>query len=478
MAIAIAACGPTAVGPGGNGADAGAIIVKQPPVKGGEGTAPACDGVTARGECRTDTAVTCDLASGTLRMVACGALGQKCVIDPDRGASCRAPSDVLSCNDVDESGFCDTDDVAYWCDPSAGLEWWDCAAEGKTCQVDKCFMGAGCCPAATTPMTCGDLTLQGRCDGQTARFCLNGSPVALDCGALGKSCRVNQCAEGAYCCEDADPTCDTLGTAGECDGNVARFCTLDGALREIPCDQYGKTCGFNTCSRDAAACCSPTCGNVGAEGLCVGDVLNFCESNQVKMTDCAQMGLRCVPPGSCTGFAGACCQAPTTTTPLCSTLLITEVQVAGVTASDEFVEIAGPKGTALAGMIIQYRAAAGTTDVKLFAFPTGATIPDGGRVVVGHMNWTGAGSHATDSSYYQYNVNGASGLLAANGGIALVSGGNPVDSVGWGTATNAYVKGRAAASPPAGMSIARNHGCDQSSDNLRDFTAGQPGPWR
>ena len=61
-----------------------------PEPKDGTGTAPGCDGITARGECQQGAAVYCDLDRGRKRTVDCEALGQNCIIDIGRGAVCKS----------------------------------------------------------------------------------------------------------------------------------------------------------------------------------------------------------------------------------------------------------------------------------------------------------------------------------------------------------------------------------------------------
>jgi hypothetical protein len=62
------------------------------------------------------------------------------------------------------------------------------------------------------------------------------------------------------------------------------------------------------------------------------------------------------------------------------------------------------------------------------------------------------------------------GLAADGGGLALrAPDGRVVDSVGWGTATNAFVEGTAAAAPQPSQSIARTPDGHDTNDNSKDF---------
>ena len=83
-----------------------------------------------------------------------------------------------------------------------------------------------------------------------------------------------------------------------------------------------------------------------------------------------------------------------------------------------------------------------------------------------------AGGHPADQSF-------TAGLAAAGGGVALRDGdGSVVDSVGWGTATNAFVEGTPTAAPATtaapGTSAARLPNGHDTNDNSADFGAATP----
>jgi hypothetical protein len=132
---------------------------------------------------------------------------------------------------------------------------------------------------------------------------------------------------------------------------------------------------------------------------------------------------------------------------------------------EEFVELANPCTVALdlTGWKLVYRAAASTNEGTLVA-DLAHTVPAGGFLVF------------AGSGYYTAVRDGtmASGLAAAGGGVGLRDpGGALVDSVGWGTATNAMVQGSAAPAPTdvaaPGRSIIRLPGAASSGDNAGDF---------
>jgi hypothetical protein len=301
-------------------ADARPIDFRETPdEKEGAGTAPGCDGITARGECQQGTAVYCDLERGRKRTVDCDALGKDCILDIGRGARCsKTPEDpgpgtgeASPCAQVSEAGFCN-DGTAVYCDTTGDAPitvTMKCADFGKTCEVaqEGCAAGAFCCGDGTEPEpepeTCGDVTLKGTCDGDTAIWCGQFSGMHMDdCAAENKRCEVDTCASGAYCCgttSESTPEqlmCAELGFAGECNTaeTVATWCSND----EIKT----KTCaGEQTCQVDAclsgAWCCDPPaapvaneCTMLGILGECVDDVtVRYCsgtEDTSINMFTC------------------------------------------------------------------------------------------------------------------------------------------------------------------------------------------------
>jgi hypothetical protein len=139
-----------------------------------------------------------------------------------------------------------------------------------------------------------------------------------------------------------------------------------------------------------------------------------------------------------------------------------------VSAGDEFVELVntGSAGADLSAFKLAYRSAAGSSDVVLATVPSGTTLAPGGFYLFGGGAYAGA-RHA-DQTF-------AGGLAATGGGVGLRdAGGTLVDSIGWGTATNAFVEGHAAAAPPAtappGASDVRLPNGHDTNDNAADFS--------
>lgn len=142
--------------------------------------------------------------------------------------------------------------------------------------------------------------------------------------------------------------------------------------------------------------------------------------------------------------------------------------------TDEFVELvnAGAEPADLSGSKLVYRSASGSTDVALATLAEGTTLAPGAVFLFGGSGY--AGGRAPDATF------GVS-LASAGGGLALRDpAGTVVDSVGWGTATNAFVEGTAAPAPsitPApGRSDARRPDGHDTDDNGADFSEGDPTP--
>jgi hypothetical protein len=142
--------------------------------------------------------------------------------------------------------------------------------------------------------------------------------------------------------------------------------------------------------------------------------------------------------------------------------------------TDEFVEIVntGTAAADLSGYRLAYRSAGGTSDVSLDALPDGTLLEPGAFLLFGGSGY--AGAHPADRPF-------TTSLASAGGGVGLRNlSGTLVDSVAWGTATNAVVEGAVAPAPtiaPApGKSAGRHPSGQDTNDNAADFTEGDPTP--
>src|SRR6476661_7712658 len=175
------------------------------------------------------------------------------------------------------------------------------------------------------------------------------------------------------------------------------------------------------------------------------------------------------------GLAGAQVRAAAVGWPP-STLVVSEVQTGGASASDEFVEVAnqGAGPVDLAGLEIIYATATGSTVTRKATWSAETILGPGKRVLI--ANSVGVYAAVADATY-------SSGFAATGGAIALRPvGGTAIDAVGWGDASSSFVEGTAVSAPPAGSSIERSPGGlagngTDTNDNATDwFVQGAPSP--
>ena len=158
-----------------------------------------------------------------------------------------------------------------------------------------------------------------------------------------------------------------------------------------------------------------------------------------------------------------------------STLVISEIQTGGASASDEFAELAnaGSVGVDLIGLELVYVTSSGSTVTRKATWPTSRILDAGRHLLV--ANAAGIVAASADATY-------SGGFAATGGGIVLRPiGGTPIDAVAWGDATNAFVEGGPATAPAAGSSIERlpggagGNGTD-TNVNAADFVVAAPSP--
>lgn len=153
-------------------------------------------------------------------------------------------------------------------------------------------------------------------------------------------------------------------------------------------------------------------------------------------------------------------------------LTINELQTGdGSSGNADFVEIHNScvASASLASHKLVYRSSAGTTDVIVWTFPSGATIEGKGYMVLGGSGYAGSKAGIL-----------ASGLAVGGGAIGLRDGSDAlIDAVGYGSATNALVEGAPANAPgdstPA-KSLARKPNGRDTDNNASDLTVADPTP--
>ena len=158
-----------------------------------------------------------------------------------------------------------------------------------------------------------------------------------------------------------------------------------------------------------------------------------------------------------------------------STLVVSEVQTGGSSASDEFVEIAnqGAGPVDLIGLEVVYATSTGSTVTRKATWGASTVLAPGRRFLI--ANSIGSFVGLGDSTY-------TGGFAATGGAIALrVVGGSVLDAVGWGDATNAFVEGTVAPAPPASSSLERRPGGPggngvDTNDNAADWFVATPNP--
>src|SRR6266550_8276168 len=132
-----------------------------------------------------------------------------------------------------------------------------------------------------------------------------------------------------------------------------------------------------------------------------------------------------------------------------SSLVVSEVQTGGASASDEFAELynAGPLAVDLTGLEVVYATSTGSTVTRKATWTTSTILEPARHLLI--ANSAGVHAAAADATY-------SGGFAAAGGAIVLRAvGGSPIDAVAWGDATNTFVEGTAAAAPAVGSSIER-----------------------
>jgi len=156
-------------------------------------------------------------------------------------------------------------------------------------------------------------------------------------------------------------------------------------------------------------------------------------------------------------------------------LLISQIQLAGETSTDEFVELYNPTNSAInvADWKLVKKTSSGSQSNLVSAFPTGTNIGPHKYFLITHK--TGyKGAVSADTTY-----SGSSYSVAADNTVILSDGsGVVIDKVGFGEAKDFEIA--SATNPDAGQSLKRQgweNGAMQDTDNNQnDFTSGASSP--
>ena len=153
-------------------------------------------------------------------------------------------------------------------------------------------------------------------------------------------------------------------------------------------------------------------------------------------------------------------------------LVVSQFQAGGGSANDEFIELhnIGSVPVDLAGYVVVYRSATGTSDGTAMAQWTSSTILQPGQFYLIAADNSYDGTTAPDKEYDPT----IRSMGANGGGIGIRQGsidtGTIIDSVAWGNATNVFVEGTAASVPGNNNSLARKqNGCQDTDNNSNDF---------
>ncbi|MDL2334841.1 MAG: lamin tail domain-containing protein [Chloroflexota bacterium] len=137
--------------------------------------------------------------------------------------------------------------------------------------------------------------------------------------------------------------------------------------------------------------------------------------------------------------------------PASSGLVVGEVVTRGSAASDQYVELynASQAAVDLGGLELVYVTASGSTVTRKQAWSTG-TLATGAHLLVANSN----GKFAIDADGLF-----SGGFSTTGGTLALRKiGGQVIDSLSWGSASNSFVEGLPGGAPPTGSGLERRPG--------------------
>lgn len=137
-----------------------------------------CGAVTRFGSCGgedVETLTWCD--ADVVRVRACAACGERCLLASDVDGFACVPSD---CGTLDEAGVCDGD-VSLWCDEAA-------RRQEEECEDGCAFLGPVLGNYCYDAVACEGHTYQGSCDGDVLTWCEDNEVNVVDCADDGTFC--------------------------------------------------------------------------------------------------------------------------------------------------------------------------------------------------------------------------------------------------------------------------------------------------
>lgn len=141
---------------------------------------------------------------------------------------------------------------------------------------------------------CEGLDYAGECNGDTLRYCERGQLISVECGSRDQACGWQNDEIGNNCVERPADPCEGLNYAGECSGDVLRYCeasqlvSVNCAARDQMCGWQSDEIGNNCLDRPA-----DPCEGLDYAGECQGQTLRWCEDGAPRAVDCAARGQTC-----------------------------------------------------------------------------------------------------------------------------------------------------------------------------------------
>jgi hypothetical protein len=277
----------------------------------------------------------------------------------------------------------------------------------------------------------------------------NGDEESPDCGPS-CMCGGGMGGLGSACDPAVNPPTCSLGLVCEASATGGGSCQWPSGGIEVPCDAAqqaecapGAMCTVNSVT-NLVTCTAATCSATQAQQ---------CPSDAMCNLDAT---------------GGVVCTGGQPIDPNLSCVSINEISTNGAVGTpnagtNEYVELYNSCAVdvALHGTRLLYRSAAGISNSTLHNLAAGTVIAGGGFLLYANMGFTDVPADGALTN----------GMALLGGGVALTYGTIIFDSVGYGTATNAFIEGSVAVAPLEGASISRIPNGADGNVNSVDFVA-------